>query len=313
MTDPTEEQSKSKKRLFFTGMTMGAVDLVPGVSGGTVALLLGIYDELLYSIKMLTGDVLRLAAARKFREAFQAIPFRFLLPLGIGLITAIFGFARAVTYVLDTQPILVWSLFFGLVLGSAYVVSKRITVWTPGRFLLMALGFILTFILVGLPTLGGNDSPVAIFFTGAIAITAMILPGTSGSLIMVLLGQYEIVLQAVSDRNFLIIGVFAAGAIAGMAAFVRLLTWLLRRYHMTVIAFLIGVMAGSLRRVWPWQSFDGDEVATNTMPALEPALIFPIVLAIAGLFAVVMLERFDNAKVSDDFQTRKLGSLGCSK
>lgn len=303
MTNPKEEHSKSKKRLFFTGMTMGAVDLVPGVSGGTVALLLGIYDELLYSIKLLTGDVLRLAAARKFQQAFQAIPFRFLLPLGIGLITAIFGFARAVTFVLDTQPTLVWSLFFGLVLGSAYVVSKRVTSWTPGRFLLLALGFILTFILVGLPAIGGSDSPLAIFFTGAITITAMILPGTSGSLIMVLLGQYEIVIQAVSDRDLLIIAVFAAGAIAGMAAFVRILTWLLRRYHMSVIAFLIGVMAGSLRRVWPWQDLNGDEVATNAMPTLEPALVLPIGLAVAGLFAVVLLDRFDKADEYDDINT----------
>jgi putative membrane protein len=306
MTSQKEEQTKSIYRLLFTGLTMGTADLVPGVSGGTIALLLGIYDELLYSIKLITGEVPRLAAAGKFGQALKIIPFRFLLPLGLGLLTAVFGFSQIVTYLLDTQPTLVWSVFFGLVLGSAFVVSKRVVTWSASRVLLLALGFLLTFILVGLPSIGGSDSPIAVFFTGAITITAMILPGISGSLIMVLLGQYEIVLQAMSERNFLILAVFAAGAFAGIAAFVRILSWLLKHYHLAVIAFLVGVMAGSLRRLWPWQSESVDGVATNTLPTLEPSLLVPIGLAIVGLGIVVLLERFDIATEHDDIDTESI-------
>lgn len=306
MTGEKEEQTKSIGRLLFTGLTMGTADLVPGVSGGTIALLLGIYDELLYSIKLITGEVLRLAVAGKFVQALRIIPYRFLLPLGLGLATAIFGFSQIVTYLLDRHPTLVWSVFFGLVLGSALVVSKRVDTWSPPRVFLLALGFALTFILVGLPSIGGSDSPLAVFFTGAITITAMILPGISGSLIMVLLGQYEIVLQAMSDRNFLLLAVFAAGAFTGIAVFVRILSWLLKHYHLAVIAFLIGVMAGSLRRVWPWQSTDGHGVGTNTLPTLEASLLIPVSLALVGLVIVVLLERLGIAKEHDDIDTEEI-------
>ncbi len=306
MTTQTEDQPKSKLRLFLTGLTMGTADLVPGVSGGTIALLLNIYEELLDSIRVVTGELPQLLAARKWRQALEVIPFRFLVPLGIGLIAAIFGLSQLISYLLDNHATLVWSLFFGLVLGSAYVVSRRIDTWNTSRVLLLALGFILTFVLVGLPAIGGSDSPLAIFFTGAIAITSMILPGISGSLIMVLLGQYEIVIQAVSDRDLLIIAVFGIGALVGIAAFVRLLTWLLKHYQLAVIAFLVGVMVGSLRRVWPWQSVDEHEVATNTLPTMEPSLVFPVALAIVGLVGVVLLERLDSPGQHDETNTKEI-------
>src|SRR5690606_8423552 len=157
-----------------------------------------------------------------------------------------------VSYLLETQPVLVWALFFGLVLGSVAVISRRVTKWTGRRLLLVALGFAITFVVVGLPSTNGSEAPLAVFGTGAVAITAMILPGISGSLIMVLLGQYEVIINAVTDRDLGLLAMFAAGAILGLAAFVRILTWLLKRYHLAVIAVLIGVMAGSWRRIWPW-------------------------------------------------------------
>ena len=284
---------------------MGTADLVPGVSGGTIALLFGIYDELLYTVKLMTGSIPKLVLAGKLKQAYRLTPFGFLLPLGAGLASAIFGLVHIVSFLLETQPVIVWALFFGLVFGSACVVSRRITKWTVRRGLLLVLGFALTFILVGLPSMGGSTTPPAVFATGALAIVAMILPGISGSLIMVLLGQYEMIIHAVADRDFFILGVFAAGAILGLAVFVRLLTWLMKHHHMAVIAFLIGVMAGSLRRIWPWQVSDANGDVANVLPALDPALLVAIVVMCGGFVAVVILERVGIAREHVDIDTRE--------
>lgn len=284
---------------------MGTADLVPGVSGGTIALLFGIYDELLYTVKLMTGPIPKLVLTGKLKQAFRMTPFGFLLPLGAGLASAIFGLVHIVSYLLETQPVIVWALFFGLVFGSACVVSRRITKWTVRRGLLLVLGFALTFILVGLPSMGGSTTPLAVFATGALAIVAMILPGISGSLIMVLLGQYEAIIHAVADRDFVILGVFAAGAILGLAVFVRLLTWLLKHHHMAVIAFLTGVMAGSLRRIWPWQVSDASGGVANVLPAVDAALLVTIVVMCGGFAAVVILERVGVAREHRDIDTRE--------
>jgi putative membrane protein len=300
--EPTENR---KFRLFFTGLSMGLADLVPGVSGGTIAFLLGIYEELLYSIKLLTGQVPKLLLGGKIRQAFQLIPFGFLVPLGLGMTGSIFGLVHAVSYFLDSHPFYVWSLFFGLVLGSVYVVSRRVTAWTWKRIALLVLGFILTYVIVGLPSTGGSEAPLAIFATGAIAITAMILPGISGSLIMVLLGQYEIIINAVSDRDVFILSVFAIGVVVGLALFVRLLTWLLKHYHFAVIAFLIGVMGGSLRRIWPWQAEGTDGVINNLLPTIEVSFLWAVILMLAGFLIVYLLERAGITKEHVDIDTQE--------
>lgn len=301
----TRASINSKLRLFFTGFTMGLADLIPGVSGGTIAFLFGIYDELLYTIKLMTGKIPKLILAREIKSAFQLIPVSFLLPLGSGIVLAIFGLVKVVDYLLDSQPVFVWSLFFGLVLGSAYVVSGRVTTWTNRRIALILLGFGLTFIVVGLPSIGGSTNPFSLFLTGAIAITAMILPGISGSLIMVLLGQYEIIIEAVSNREFNILVVFAAGAIVGLALFVRLLTWLLKHYHYAVVAVLVGIMLGSLRRIWPWQVVESGDVTRNVLPQISPSLVWPISLFVIGFVIVILLERIGVAKEHIDIDTKE--------
>lgn len=307
MTKSRPKATTPKKRtvrLGFTGLTMGLADLIPGVSGGTIAFLFGIYDELLYTIKLVTGKVPKLILAGKFKQAISLIPFSFLVPLGLGIFAAIFGLVHIVSYLLDTQPIFVWSLFFGLVLGSVVVVARRIKKWKINHISLLLIGFALTFLLLGLPSMGGNDSPFAIFGTGVVAITAMILPGISGSLIMVLLGQYEIIINAVADRDIFILAVFALGAVTGIALFVRLLTWLLKHYHLAVIAFLVGVMAGSLRRVWPWQETNDAGVHINTLPGLDWMFIGALILGAIGFIIVLILERFGIAKEHDDINTQ---------
>lgn len=301
----TNKSEKRTIRLFFTGLTMGLADLVPGVSGGTIAFLFGIYDELLYSVKLMTGQVPRLILSGRFKQAFQLIPFGFLLPLGLGILGAIFGLVQIVAFLLLTQPVLVWALFFGLVLGSAYVVSRRVNEWNVICSLLLLLGFVLTFVIVGLPSIGGSAAPLAVFATGAIAITAMILPGISGSLIMVLLGQYKTIISAVAERDIAVLAFFAAGAVIGLALFVRLLTWLLKHYHLAVIAFLIGVMIGSLRRIWPWQITHTDGTTSNMLPVAEMSLLWGIALIIIGFTIVVILERIGIAKEHVDIDTRE--------
>lgn len=300
-----DNKIKRTPRLFFTGFSMGLADLVPGVSGGTIAFIFGIYEELLYSIKLVTGQIPKLILNRQFKEAIKLIPIGFLLPVFAGIIIAIFGFVKVISFLLETQPILVWSFFFGLVLGSVYIISRRIKKWTLNRILLLSFGFILTFILVGLPSFGGSTSPIAIFFTGAIAITAMILPGISGSLIMVLLGQYETIINSVTNRDYLTMIIFIAGAIIGLALFVRLLTWLLKHYHFAVIAALVGIMAGSLRRVWPWQNENNNGVVQNALPDLNILLFIAILLMVIGFAVVLILERMGIAKEHDDIKTKE--------
>ncbi len=284
---------------------MGIADLVPGVSGGTIAFLFGIYDELLFSIKLITGQIPKLVLRAKFKEAFKLIPFAFLLPVASGILLSIFGLVKIVSYLLETHPVFVWALFFGLVVGSVYAVSKRITKWNIRQVLLLGFGFLLTYIIVGLPAVGGSTSALAVFLTGAIAITAMILPGISGSLIMVLLGQYKVIINAVADRDWVTLGIFALGAFVGLALFVRLLSWLLKHYHFGVIAFLIGVMAGSLRKIWPWQELNAVGNSVNVLPSLELSMLLAVLMAVIGFLAVYILERAGIAKEHDDIDTKE--------
>ncbi len=276
---------------MFTGFSMGLADLVPGVSGGTIAFLYGIYDELLFSIKQATGTFLKLLIRGHFKAAWKVLPISFLLPLIGSIVVTIFAFSNLVTYLLDNHTILIWSLFFGLVIGSVYVISKRVDKWNLGRMSLLMLGAIATFAIIGLSPISGNASPIAIFLTGMVAFCAMILPGISGSLIMVILGQYKIVINAVSDRDFGLLIFLAVGGAFGLALFSRLLIWLLKHYHGATIAFLIGMMIGSLRKVWPWQ-----EQEQMVLPDFELAFIASLTVMIIGFLIVWYLERLGIAK-----------------
>lgn len=301
-TRKTKLRSNKSVRLFGTGFSMGVADLVPGVSGGTVALLLGIYDELLYSIKVVTGSVPKLLLKGQFKKAWQAIPFGFLVPVFSGILIAILSLVYVITYLLEHQPILVWSVFFGLIVGSALVVSKRVTQWNISRVALLLLGLISTYVVVGFSAGSGGVSSGAFFVTGAIAVCAMILPGISGSLIMVILGQYENVISAVAERDIPLLVVFSLGAIAGLAVFSRILSWLLHRYHSAMIAFLVGMLIGSLRKVWPWQEQVSDKLYTNISPPLNSELFVAVILALFGFLLVWRLEKLGIAKDHDDIE-----------
>lgn len=279
---------------------MGAADVVPGVSGGTMAFILGIYEELIRAIRAFDLKFVRLLASFKVKDALENTPWRFLLAVGVGILTAIFSLAGIITWLLNNQPVLIWSFFFGLILASAVTVSKRFKKRTAAALLWIFLGGIGAYVVVGLVPLSTPNASWFLFLSGAIAICAMILPGISGSFILVLLGKYQYVLGAVNNRDFFTLAVFALGAAVGLILFSRLLGWLFRKYHDVTIAILCGLMIGSLRKVWPWKRLDaivdaqGRVIAsagTNILPAhwnLEVTLALALVLV--GVIAVLSLE-----------------------
>lgn len=259
--------------LYITarGFCMGAADVVPGVSGGTMAFILGIYDELLHAISAVNLSFIRNILTFKWRDAFAGFPWKFLLALGIGILAAVFTLAEGLSYVLHHHPEFVWAFFFGLVLASISLVRKRVKNWSPVLVvtaLLVALGL---FWLIGVAPVETPNTPVYLFFSGFLAICAMILPGISGAFILVLLGKYAFILDSIIKLDILMLAVFAAGCVAGLLSFVRILRRLLTSHHDMTISVLMGMMIGSLRKVWPWK----DTLMTDESGYVQEALALP--------------------------------------
>lgn len=293
------DESHSKRRLFGTGLAMGTADLVPGVSGGTIAFLFGIYEELLFSIKRVTGTTIKLLIQRKFMAAFRSIPFGFLLPLIAGIGLAIFGLANLMEYLLAEQGKYVWSLFFGLIIGSIIILRKKVQHWRLTTIIALVAGALFVFWVSGIATSQIDSNPITLFFSGAVAICAMVLPGISGSLILLILGQYEKVLAAVANWQLDVLFFVAAGAVLGLALFTRLLMYLLKTHNAVVMAVLVGMLAGSLRAVWPWRKdATGNPGAedyvpvANVLPSLDVVFVVCLALILVGLLLVLQLERF---------------------
>lgn len=281
---------------------MGASDVVPGVSGGTMAFILGIYEDLINAIKSFDLRSLKLLMSFKFRLLLDRVSWKFLLPLGIGILTAIFSLAEILSWLLQHKPILIWSFFMGLILASVISVSRRVEKWQASTWICLLVGITGTYILVGLVPVSTPDDPWFLFLCGAVAICAMILPGISGSFILVLLGKYQYILEAVNQKDFLTLALVAAGACIGIVAFSRLLGWLLKKYHDVMVAVLTGLMLGSLRKVWPWkETLDSmvnrhgeviPLVQRNILPSQwEMEVLTALALMAAGLFVVLILDR----------------------
>ena len=256
--EPQLTTTKKRSLLGYVGITlrgicMGAADVVPGVSGGTMAFILGIYEELIEAIRSVDLRFVQTLLSLKFKQASGLVPWRFLGALIIGILTAIFSLARVLAWLLENEPVLIWSFFFGLVLASVVTVGKNLERWNLPAAAWTGLGTLGAYLLVGMVPVKTPDGPWFLFLCGAVAICAMILPGISGSFILVLLGKYHYVLAAVNERNFFVLTVFTAGTLFGITSFVRLLSWLLKRHHDLTVSLLIGLMLGSLRKVWPWK------------------------------------------------------------
>lgn len=292
-------------RLFLIGFSMGSADLIPGVSGGTIAFLSGIYEELLYAIKLVTGDVLRLFLRGKFVQAIKITPFKFLVPLGFGLMTALFSLAKILSYLLEHHSVFVWSFFFGLVLASTVIVLKRVVKWDVSDKIAFLISAVAAYILVGTIPVETPSSFPFIFLSGMIAICAMILPGISGSFILLLLGKYQQILAAVTSRDFLTLIIFMAGCVLGLAVFARFLTWLFAKHHDISVAILAGIMLGSVRKLWPWKEVVATRINSHgvEVPLVENNILpqtfdFSVVATIAlALFACFLVYYLDKVKV----------------
>ncbi len=287
--------------LGIKGFCMGAVDVIPGVSGGTMAFILGIYEELIDSIRSFDLEFLRLLVSLRLRDALDHVSWQFLIAVGTGILTAVFTLARILSWLLQNRPVLIWSFFFGLIVASVFTVSRYIKRWSPSIFVWIGLGAISAYFVVGMIPISTPDTPWFLFMSGAIAICAMILPGISGAFVLVLLGKYNYVLEAVNQRDFFTLFLVAAGAAAGLTTFVRLLKWLFDRHHDLTVAILTGLMLGSLRKVWPWKETlqtmtdaHGHLIVTaqaNVLPCCwNNEVMAALCLGILGLLVVFFLE-----------------------
>ncbi len=291
---------KDYLRIFSCGFIMGGADVVPGVSGGTMAFILGIYDELVEAIRRFTGkECFSMVFRFQIRQAFKTLPWPFLLCLGLGILSAIALFSTPIKWMLANRLTLILAFFFGLVLASVATVLPRVRHWNGGRIAALIGGTAAGWLIVGLPLLRNPpDSPFYLVLCGALAICAMILPGISGSFILLLLGKYDDVLNAVHELksglnladNCYTLTLFIVGIVIGIAGFIRLLSYLLRKFHDITIAVLIGFMLGSLRKVWPWKFEDHIE-NHNILPAgSEPEFWYALLLGLAGFLLVLLIE-----------------------
>lgn len=283
-------QLKDYAVLFLKGIGMGAADVVPGVSGGTIAFIVGIYEELIESIKSINGASLKLLFTGKIAGFWKAINANFLVTLVSGIAVSIFSLAKLITYLLETHPILVWAFFFGLVLASTWFVAKDIKQWNWKTILCFIIGAIAAFYITVATPAETPNGLWFIFLCGAIAICAMILPGISGSFILVLLGKYYYIMEAVKNLDIVTMLVFICGAAIGITSFSRVLSYTLKNYHDVTIAVLSGFMLGSLNKVWPWK----DAAESNILP--DQLVWQGIVLIVVGFALVYFLEKLSLKK-----------------
>ncbi|MBP8792703.1 MAG: DUF368 domain-containing protein [Lutibacter sp.] len=291
--------------ISLKGVAMGAADVVPGVSGGTIAFISGIYEELLQSISSININTVKLLKTEGVKAVWNKINGNFLLALVSGIFISILSLAKLITYLLEHEQILVWSFFFGLVLASILFVGKQISKWDVLTVVVLVLGAVLAYYITTLqPLVTENSSLFFIFLSGSLAICAMILPGISGAFILVLLGAYKPVLDAIHNKDFKIIITFAIGAIVGLLSFSKVLNWLFKHHKNLTLAGLTGFILGSLNKIWPWKEvvtwrtnshgiqvpFNEESVSPFNFNG-EAQLLTAITLAIVGFAVILILEK----------------------
>lgn len=285
--------------LIFKGIGMGAADVVPGVSGGTIAFIVGIYEELIESIKSINISTLKLLFTLRLKEFFDAVNLGFLLAVMGGIAISVVSLARVISYLLEYHPIMIWSLFFGLIIASVRTISRGVREWCVSSFISFTIGVaIAAYITMATPAETPESLPF-IFLCGSIAICAMILPGISGSFILLLMGKYHFIMEAIKSVDLTIIATFGAGAAVGIVLFSNVLSLLFRRFHDTTIALLAGFMLGSLGKVWPWKETfyeSGVELSRNIAPneMVAPAVMMMVI----GGGLVLLIENFSNKERS---------------
>lgn len=299
-------------QLYLKGLLMGAADIVPGVSGGTMALITGIYEELIYSINGLTLKKLSLLKKEGVMPFWQAINGAFLLPLFLGVASGILFLSSGITYLIEFYPILIWSFFFGLILASIFILIKQVGKRKGLHYFLLLIGFLVAYGITRLSPSGESTNLLYLFFSSTIAIIAMILPGISGAFLFILLGVYEEVLQTVKGAVAVLVdfdwqsfqsiytkvAVIGLGIIIGLKLFSRILSWLFTHKKQETLCLLIGFMIGALPKIWPWKTLQyihGKEVFSNVSPLTYEGetLFLPAVLLMGlGVLMLILMERF---------------------
>ncbi len=291
--------------LWLKGLGMGTADIIPGVSGGTIALITGIYGRLVAAINSFDTRLARRLWRRDWAGALAGVHLRFLLPLLLGIATAIVLASRLIHHLLANYAVEVWSLFFGLIAASVLVVGRKVGRLTPAVVVVGLVFTAVAFWLVGIIPVQTPSTPWFIFLCGAVAICAMILPGISGAFILVILGKYALMTGALKNPfdpgNLLLIVVFLAGALLGILAFAKLLNFLLTRFHDLTMAALTGFMLGAMRKVWPWKEVLETRVIGGKVLVVREANILPpradadfwvaVGLMLLGLAVVIILDR----------------------
>ncbi|MEX2606613.1 MAG: DUF368 domain-containing protein [Kiritimatiellia bacterium] len=305
----TSKPSSWSERLyiFFTGVCMGAADIVPGVSGGTMAFIMGIYQDLLDAIKSFDVTLVRKVLRFDLKAVFVQIPWQFLLLLAAGLAASVLSLAGALHHAYEHQRLFLYSFFFGLVLASAVLLARDVP-WTPRRAGGLILGTLIGYLAVTVAPVDQLPSTFLVHtLCGAVAITAMILPGISGSFILLILGKYDTAIASVKELDVLTLTPFALGAVLGLLAFTRLLSWLLHRWHHLAVATLIGFMIGSLRKLFPWKEATNIMVRDGEILVLEDKLILPelnrdfaiaLLLMLAGMLLIGLIEWIRKRRLS---------------
>ena len=304
--------------ITLKGLAMGAADVVPGVSGGTIAFISGIYQELIDSINNVNLSVLKTLKKEGLKAAWQQVNGGFLLALLSGIFISVLTFSKIITHLLETHPILVWSFFFGLIIASIVLIWKETVNWKLVDVLVLIIGIVLSYYITIARPVSSPDSYWYLFLSGFIAIIAMILPGISGAFILLLMGSYETVIGtinrfrdgivkfdlAILGEAMLKLSVFALGAIIGLKSFSKILHWMFEKHKNTTLALLIGFMVGSLNKVWPWKQVLETRINSNgeVVPFIEnsilpqnfegnPQVLTAIILAIAGFIVIFGMEK----------------------
>ncbi|MBQ4915750.1 DUF368 domain-containing protein [Maribacter sp. MMG018] len=293
--------------IILKGMAMGAADVVPGVSGGTIAFISGIYEELISSINSINLGLLKTWKADGFKTVWGKVNGNFLLALFTGIFISLFSLATLVSWLLENEPILLWSFFFGLVAASVFFVGKEIQKWHVGTITALVSGALIAFFITTLPPSENIDGLPFLFLSGALAVCAMILPGISGAFILVLLGSYKTILDAVHERDIKIVITVGVGAVFGLLSFAKLLKWMFTNYKNITLALLTGFIVGSLNKIWPWKrvletKVYGEKtviIDTNTSPLSyegDPQIFYAILAALIGFSLIFILEKTASKK-----------------
>ena len=312
---------------MIKGMAMGTAEVIPGVSGGTIAFITGIYEKLLNTIKAFGPGLIPVFKKEGFKGVWSAVNGSFLIRLLGGMVFGIVFGVFAISYLLENYPPAVWAFFFGLIIASAIYIGRQITRWGPGEIVLMLLGAIIAYGITTIVPAEGSESLIFVFFSGAIAISALILPGISGSFILLIMGMYSFIitetlkpaLKTLALDKILIMVVFALGCLTGLMTISRLLSWTFKHFRNLTLATLTGFMLGSLNKIWPWRNAtdwlrdksgaiilkeDGTKkkilLEENVWPSNytegDALIIAVVILMIVGFLSVFLLERLGSKK-----------------